>query len=59
MEGNGLGRTPQEKEMLHRDIESTDQAIDALVYQLYGLTEAEIKIVKACRNKFQFQKRAR
>jgi len=33
--------------MLLRDIASTDQAIDALVYQLYGLTEAEIKIVEA------------
>jgi len=39
-------RTPQEKEMLQRDIQSTDQAIDALVYQLHGLNEAEIKIVK-------------
>jgi hypothetical protein len=39
-------RTPQEKEILQRDIESTDQAIDSLVYQLYGLTEAEIKIVE-------------
>jgi hypothetical protein len=38
--------TPQEKEMLQREIESTDQAIDSLVYQLYGLTEAEIKIVE-------------
>jgi len=33
--------------MLQRDIESTDQAIDALVHRLYGLTEAEIKIVEA------------
>jgi hypothetical protein len=39
-------RTPQEKEMLQREIESTDQAIDSLVYQLYGLTEAEINIVE-------------
>jgi 5-bromo-4-chloroindolyl phosphate hydrolysis protein len=39
-------RTPQEKEMLQRDILSTDQAIDALVYQLYGLTEKEIEIVE-------------
>jgi len=38
-------RTPQEKEMLQREIESTDRAIDALVYRLYGLTEAEIEIV--------------
>jgi hypothetical protein len=38
--------TPQEKEMIQREIESTNQAIDALVYQLYGLTEAEFKIVE-------------
>lgn len=35
-------RAPQEKEMLQRQIE----AIDALVYQLYGLTEQEIRIVE-------------
>ncbi len=39
-------RTPQEKEMLQSEIESTDQAIDSLVYELYGLTEDEIKIVE-------------
>jgi type I restriction-modification system DNA methylase subunit len=39
-------RTPQEKEMIRREIESTDGAIDSLVYDLYGLTEAEIKIVE-------------
>jgi len=39
-------RTPQEKEMLQRDIESTDAAIDTLVYELYGLTEEEIAIVE-------------
>ncbi len=39
-------RTPQEKEIIQREIESTDKAIDTLVYELYGLTEEEIKIVK-------------
>ncbi len=39
-------RTPQEKEMIQREIESTDQAIDTLVYELYGLTEDEVKIVE-------------
>jgi len=39
-------RTPQEKDMLQREIEATDQAIDAMVYQLYGLTDVEIKIVE-------------
>ena len=41
----GLAKTPQEKEMLARQIESTDGAIDRLVYELYGLTEEEVKIV--------------
>jgi type II restriction/modification system DNA methylase subunit YeeA len=40
-------RTPREKEMLQHEIQSTDQAIDSLVYQLYSLTESEIKIVEA------------
>jgi hypothetical protein len=39
-------RTPQEKEMLQREMQSTDQAIDTLVYELYGLTEAEIGVVE-------------
>ena len=39
-------RAPQEKDMLARQIESTDGQIDRLVYQLYGLSEEEIKIVE-------------
>jgi len=39
-------RTPQEQEMVRREIASTDEAIDKLVYTLYGLTEEEIKIVE-------------
>jgi hypothetical protein len=39
-------RTPQEQEMVKREIESTDRAIDRLVYDLYGLTEEEIEIVE-------------
>jgi len=34
-----------EKTVLSRQIEATDNAIDALVYELYGLTEEEIGIV--------------
>jgi len=41
-----LGRTPQEQEMVKREIESTDRQIDHLVYELYGLTEKEIKVVE-------------
>ena len=38
-------RTPHEKTALQRQIEATDGQIDALVYELYGLTEEEISIV--------------
>lgn len=38
--------TPQENEQLQRAIAATDAAIDHLVYELYGLTEEEIKIVE-------------
>ncbi len=37
---------PSEKEMLQRQIDATDQQIDKLVYELYGLTDEEIKIVE-------------
>ena len=40
-------RTPHEKTALQRRIEATDGQIDALVYELYGLTEEEIRIVEA------------
>lgn len=39
--------TPHEKDLLQRQIASTDRQIDALVYELYGLTEEEIKIVES------------
>ncbi len=39
-------RLPDEKERLQRQIQSTDRQIDKLVYELYGLTEEEIKIVE-------------
>jgi hypothetical protein len=32
--------------MVRREIESTDRAIDRLVYELYGLSEEEIGIVE-------------
>jgi hypothetical protein len=35
-----------ERTMLQRQIEATDRQIDALVYELYGLTEEEIRIVE-------------
>jgi type I restriction-modification system DNA methylase subunit len=39
-------KTPQEQEMVKREIESTDREIDQLVYELYGLSEEERKIVE-------------
>jgi len=36
-----------EAELYQRQIDATDREIDRLVYELYGLTEEEIKIVEA------------
>lgn len=40
-------RTPQETTALERQIAATDSQIDKLVYTLYGLTDAEVKIIEA------------
>ncbi len=39
-------KTDHEKTALQRRIDATDKQIDQLVYELYGLTEEEIKIVE-------------
>jgi predicted nucleic acid-binding Zn-ribbon protein len=39
-------KTPHEQESLQRQIDATDKQIDGLVYELYGLTEEEIGIVR-------------
>ena len=39
-------QTPQEADRLQREIAATDGAIDKLVYELYGLTEEEVRIVE-------------
>jgi hypothetical protein len=39
-------KTPHEQESVQRQIAATDKAIDTLVYELYGLTEEEIRIVE-------------
>ncbi|MBA4374586.1 MAG: hypothetical protein C0401_00235 [Anaerolinea sp.] len=44
--GAKIATTPQEQERLARDIASTDREIDKLVYELYGLSAEEIKIVE-------------
>ena len=43
-EKNIKNQPPNEKAMLQRQIDTTDAQIDALVYELYGLTEEEIRI---------------
>ena len=39
-------KTPTERTAIERQIQATDTQIDQLVYQLYGLTPEEIKIVE-------------
>ena len=39
-------KTPHEQESAQRQIAATDEEIDRLVYDLYGLTEDEIAIVE-------------
>ncbi|NLX52556.1 MAG: hypothetical protein GXY72_10720, partial [Deltaproteobacteria bacterium] len=39
-------KTAHEQTLIQRRIDATDKQIDKLVYDLYGLTEDEIKIVE-------------
>lgn len=39
-------KTGHDKKFIQRQIDATDKQIDQLVYELYGLTEEEIKIVE-------------
>jgi len=39
-------KTDHEKAVLQRQIDATDRKIDELVYELYGLTDEEVKIVE-------------
>jgi hypothetical protein len=41
-----ISKTESEKLMYQRQVEATDHEIDQLVYELYGLTEKEIKIIE-------------
>ena len=43
--------TPHDKTRLQRQIDATDKQIDQLVYELYGLTEEEIRIVEEATGK--------
>jgi predicted type IV restriction endonuclease len=42
----GYAKTDHDKKLIQRQIEQTDKRIDQLVYELYGLTDKEIKIVE-------------
>jgi hypothetical protein len=42
----GAAKTPAAQTALQRQIDATDRQIDELVYQLYGLTAEEIRIVE-------------
>jgi hypothetical protein len=44
-------KTSHDKTTIQRQIDATDEQIDQLVYELYGLTEEEIKIVEGETNK--------
>jgi hypothetical protein len=39
-------KTNHDKTVIQRQIDATDRQIDRLMYELYGLTEEEIKIVE-------------
>ncbi|MBI4726175.1 hypothetical protein HY768_02950 [candidate division TA06 bacterium] len=41
-----LNKTPELREKNRIKIAAVDKEIDELVYRLYGLTEAEIKVVE-------------
>ena len=41
-----MAKMSYEKTAIQRQIDATDHQIDRLVYDLYGLTEEEIKIVE-------------
>ncbi len=40
------GKTDHNKNLIQRQIDYTDNEIDKLVYELYNLTDEEIKIVE-------------
>ncbi len=39
-------KTAHDKTLTQRQMDATDRRIDALVYELYGLTEEEIQLVE-------------
>ena len=45
-ERHAAARTPHEQTVLQAQIDATDRQIDRLVYDLYGLTVEEVRIVE-------------
>jgi hypothetical protein len=43
-------KTPHESEALQRQVAFTDRQIDELVYELYGLSKDEIRVVEGAAN---------
>lgn len=41
-----MGTPPPQRERLEREIAATDTEIDELVYELYGITDEERKIIE-------------
>jgi hypothetical protein len=39
-------KTTHDKTLIQRQMDATDKRIDALVYELYGLTDEEIRLVE-------------
>ncbi|MFZ2348751.1 MAG: hypothetical protein WAW99_00775 [Candidatus Bipolaricaulis anaerobius] len=46
MNPTSAAKTEHEKTALQRQIAATDNQIDHLMYELYGLTEEEIRVVE-------------
>ena len=42
----GAAKSDGDRELYQRQIDATDREIDRLVYELYGLTKDEIKVVQ-------------
>ena len=46
LQSDMVKNTDHEKSLIQRQIDATDKQIDRLVYELYDLTDDEIKIVE-------------
>ena len=39
-------KSDAQKDIMERQIEATDRQIDSLVYQLYGLTDEDVRLIE-------------